>query len=236
MINLPLVNQDSLDLSVSEKFSAEYHKHGAFPNGLSPYKFIVETEINTGAWFDNVLCELPDNAVIVDIGMNVGLFTLYLGAKSRKFYGIEPCEYHIEIAKELFEKLGYDVTVYKGVIYNKNGMVGLWEAPENTTSNRVGDTAPTKVESKTLKSFFDENGIEKVDFLKMDCEGSEKQIILQDPTIDEALKKCKTIFIETHCGDAYMSLEEVNLLVDKIVGLGFKCRESIRKGSFYFTQ
>lgn len=236
MITLPQVTGNTLDLSVSPKFAFEHDREGAFPNGQSALKYIIDTEIKTGAWHDEILTTLPDNAVIVDVGMNVGLFSLYLESRNRKFYGIEPCGYHIDVAKELFEKFGFDATIYEGVLYSKDGMVTLWEAPENTTSNRVGAGAPTKVESRRLKTFLEENEIDEVDLLKIDVEGAEKAIILEDKTIGEALRKCKLIFIETHVGDAYMTVAEKNELVVKIIGFGFSCREAKRAGSYYFTR
>src|ERR1035437_8676031 len=174
MINLTQVNGEVIDLSISPKFVDHYNKEGAFA------KFILDNELNPGAWYDDILAQLPDDATIVDVGMNVGLFTLYLPAKQRKFYCVEPCEAHIEVAEELFSKFGYNAQIVKGVISNKCAPVRFFEEPQNTTSNRIGQDGKKVVQSNTLFNFFKIPELAKVDLLKVDAEGSERDIFLYD--------------------------------------------------------
>lgn len=228
MIALKQLRGQVVDLSVSARFICHYHRYGS----LAPY--IIDNEINNGGWYDELLTSIPEDAVIVDIGANVGLFSAYIGGPGRTYYCVEPCENHTIVLKDLMGSLGYVAHVYKGVIYNHHGMVNLVEAPENTTSNRVVEWGGLSVQALTLNAYFEILGLESVDFLKMDCEGSEKQIILEDPTIGEALKKCKLIFIETHTGDGYMTLSERDELVARVAGFGFKVVPGKRAGSFYF--
>jgi FkbM family methyltransferase len=227
-IELKQVTGTTLDLSVSNKFVYHYNKSGSFA------KYILDAEINAGLWYDDVLRGLPDNAVIVDVGANVGLFSLYFEAKQRKFYCVEPAFNHNLVMRDLFDKLGYNAQIFEGVIYNKDGEAPYLEEPQNTTSNKVGDGG-RPVKSKTLLTYFNDNNLQNVDLLKLDCEGSEKQIILDDPTIDEALKRCKLIFIETHTGKPYMTLSERDALIEKINKLGFHFTEGARQGSYYFV-
>lgn len=228
MIELKQYNGNVIDLSQSAKFAYHYHKPGAYA------KYILENEINNGMWADEILGTIADDAVIIDAGMNVGLFSLYLEAKNRTFYGVEPCAQHILVANDLLAKFGHAFCIYEGVLFNKDGMVTLCEAPENTTSNRVGEGGGLKVESRRLKTFLEERNIEEVGLLKLDVEGSEKQIILEDPSIGEALAKCKIVFIETHVAPGYMTIEERDAMLEKIQGFGFTVLEARRAGSYYF--
>ena len=230
MINLTQVNGEVIDLSISPKFVEHYNKEGAFA------KFILDNELNPGSWYDDILAQLPDDATIVDVGMNVGLFTLYLPSKQRKFYCVEPCIEHIVVARELFTKFGYDYSIYSGVVYSSDGVVKLFEEPQNTTSNRVGSDGKKSVESVTLKTLFENYKLDKIDLLKLDCEGAERQIILQDPTVQDALSKVKVLFLETHTGDGtvYMTVEEKDALLDKIKSFGFTYKAGNRHDSHYF--
>jgi FkbM family methyltransferase len=230
MIELKQIDGTVIDLSISPKFVEHYNKPSAYA------KYILDNEINNGQWDDDLLLNLPDDAVIFDIGMNVGLFSLYLPAKQRKFYCVEPCEAHIEVAKELFSIFGYKAEIWKGVISNKVGPVKFFEEPQNTTSNRIGNDGNKWVQSETLKNIFKTHGLEKIDLLKIDAEGSEREIILYDPTVQEALTKCKIVFVETHTGDGtvYMTVEERDQLIDKIKSFGFTYKLGNRHDSHYF--
>ncbi len=232
MIELTQVSGELLDLSISPKFVEHYNKPSAFA------KFILDNEINNGSWYDDLLANLPDDATIVDVGMNVGLFSLYLPAMHRKFYCVEPCEAHIEVAQELFDKLGYNVQIAKGVISNRVAPVKFFEEPQNTTSNRIGNDGNKIVQSNTLFNFFKIDGLEKIDLLKIDAEGSEKDIFLYDPTIGEALQKVNILFLETHTGDGtvYMTVEEKDMLLDKIKSFGFTYKAGNRHDSHYFIK
>lgn len=229
MIELKQVTGPTIDLSISNKFVYHYNKAGSFA------KYILDAEINAGLWYDELLATLPDNAVIVDVGANVGLFSLYLEARQRKFYCVEPAFNHNLVMRDLFDRLGYNAEIFEGVIYNKDGEAPYLEEPQNTTSNKVGEGG-RPVKSKTLLTYFNDNNLQEVDLLKLDCEGSEKSIVLEDPTVGEALQRCKLIFVETHTGGPYMTLEEAKALVVKIGSLGFYVSGGAREGSYYFKR
>jgi len=60
------------------------------------------------------------------------------------------------------------------------------------------------VNSISLKQIFDNNNITNCDFLKLDCEGSEYEIIKNLPT--EYFKKIKKMIIEYHMADTHPEL------------------------------
>lgn len=227
MILLKAITGKVADLSISDKFKAHYSK----PNTYA--KYIIENEINPGEWYDYLLENLPENAVIVDAGANVGLFSIYLNGKGRKFYCIEPTAVHVEIAQDVFEKLNCDATIFEGVIFNKDGHVNLFEENSNSTMNRVGEKG-SLVQSMTLKTFFETNRLEKVDLLKLDVESAEQQIILEDPTVDEPLQKCNLVFIEVHPQDGFGNKVDVLGIITKMKSLGFTHKRGQKPMSHYF--
>lgn len=226
MIPLQQVTKNIIDLSESEAFVAHYNKKDSWA------KYILDKEINNGKWYDELLSQIPDDGVIIDAGANVGLFTLYLSGKNRKFYCIEPTHYHIRVMVELFEKFHIDATIYKGVLYKEDGEVGLFEEKGNSTMNRIGNGS--RVNAVTLKTFLANNKLEKVDFLKLDIEGGEWAVIMEDPTIEEPLKKCSVVFIETHSG--WWGGGKESDLIAKMKSFGFKHKAGKREMSHYFVR
>lgn len=227
MIALKQVNGNIIDLSVSEKFKAHYLKGNTYA------KFIIDNEINTGSWYDSLFDQLPEEAVIVDAGANVGLFAAYMATGKRKFYCIEPTLSHVEILVDVTDKLEIPVEIFNGVIFNKDGYVNLFEESSNSTMNRVS-TDGTLVKSFTLKTLLQNWKLESVDLLKLDVESAEQQIILEDHTIGEALSKCKMVLIEVHPQDGFGNAVDVKGIIAKMKSLGFVHKEGAKSLAHYF--
>ena len=103
---------------------------------------------------------------------------------------------------------------------------------DNTTCSKVSNNGKINVKSKTLLEYFNNLNIGKVDLLKLDCEGSEQQIILEDPTIDDVLKKCKVVFIEVHT-QPWGNTDEQGI-INKMKSLDFTHKSGKRNLSHYF--
>ena len=228
MIPLKKIDGNVIDLSVSPLFMQHYANKNSFA------QYILDKEINNGVWYDEILAKLPEDAVIVDAGSNVGLFSLYLNKKGRKLFCIEPSSSHISVAQELFKKLGCEATIWEGVLYNIDGEVRLYADAGNSTMNRVSESG-WLVKARTLKSFFDICRLKSVDLLKLDVEGSEWKIIMEDETIGDALNKCKVVFIETHPG-FFGNGDNEQPMIDKIMSLGFSHTKGTRDCSHYFIK
>ena len=226
MIELKQINGNIIDLSKSEKFVEHYNK----PNSFA--KYIIENEINNGLWYDDCLKELPEYSTIVDIGANVGLFSLYLGNIHRKYFMVEPLKNHIDVCLDVFTSLNYYGEIFEGVISNTNNDIQFDEVLDNTTCSKVSNNGKINVKSKTLLEYFNNLNIDKVDLLKLDCEGSEQQIILEDPTIDDVLKKCKVVFIEVHT-QPWGNTDEQGI-INKMKSLDFTHKSGKRNLSHYF--
>ncbi len=231
MVAVKQINRNIIDLSESPKFLAHYVKANTYA------KYIIDNEINRGFWYDSILASIPNDAVVVDAGANVGLFTAYMNVGNRKFFCIEPTQIHVEIAKEVFEKMNCNAEIFEGVISNTNGHACLFEEQSNSTMNRINFSgSDNRVDSLTLKSFFEKYSLEKVDLLKLDVESAEQQIILEDPTVDEPLKKCKVVFIEVHPQDGFGNKVDVDGIIDKMKSLGFTHKAGMKEFSHYFIQ
>lgn len=230
MIAMKQVNGNIIDLSVSEKFKEHYSKSNSYA------KYIIDNEINTGQWHDFLFEKLSDDAVIVDAGANVGMFTAYMdGGKNRKFYCIEPTHSHVEVLEDIIIKLKLQAEIFEGVLWKEDGYINLFQEPSNSTMNRVG-TSGDKVRAFTLKTLLENCKLESVDLLKLDIESAEQQVILEDSTIGEALTKCKMILIEVHPQDGFGNRVDVNAIIEKVKTFGFVHKEGVKSLSHYFYQ
>lgn len=128
---------------------------------------------------DYVRVELND--VVVDIGANYGVFSLYSQKfKPKKVFALEPI-------KSTFNKMSenlksYGVTCINKAIGSKDGFehFAVTDVNGNNFSyNNLDAYHPSQVigdetvESITFNSFINENNIKYIDFLKVDCEGGE---------------------------------------------------------------
>jgi len=153
--------------------------------------------------------ELTDPKLIIDGGANVGMASLYFAAKYPQaiIYAIEP-----EV--ENFKILQRNCAHSSNIILKR---AALWPTKEklsltNTTGNDAWSFAVEEklgeVETITIDQILEESGAGKVDLLKLDIEGSERELFMNEPAW---LNKIDQIAIELHdrykpgCSQAFYS-------------------------------
>lgn len=133
--------------------------------------------------------------IVVDVGANVGLFSLYMAPFSKKIYALEP---HLES----FEKLKSNTSGYENIkpinkaLWSHTGEYTMHEEGDGGHSLVVGDRNLI-VKTTTLSDLIKDEGIKWIDVLKIDCESSEKQFM---PTVEfkTALSKVNKVVGEFH--------------------------------------
>lgn len=133
--------------------------------------------------------------VVIDIGANIGSFSIYAAYFKAKVYAIEPEPHNLKALKNNIKLNGLDlsITVCPYGISDYEGIATISDTGGGSTIVDDGIYG-AEINVITLDSFFEKNAIQDVDFLKIDVEGSEPNIIL--PTSKEYLNKCKNIAIE----------------------------------------
>ena len=113
--------------------------------------------------------EVEEGDIVVDIGASVGPFTYSILHKNPKqVFCFEPSEREF---KTLVKNLrGYQVIPIPKGISNVNSIV---------KSNMLFG-GENEMETLTFKRFIDLYNIEKIDFIKTDCEGGEYDIFIED--------------------------------------------------------
>lgn len=164
---------------------------------------------------------LSDNAIIVDLGANVGYTMVhfaYLYPMSN-IYGVEIDEGNFFQAKQNLQPLEKRAKIIHAAVWHENGKVvygGDQEWGFRILDKNDNMEIKNEVEAKTIDSIFDEFNLTIIDYLKMDVEGAEGKI-LQNP--EKWIKKVKSIKIEYH----YQNTFEIcsNLLQKH----GFECKK-----------
>ena len=211
---------ETYDLSKSEKF-LEHHNtpHSKttaileqFQNGF--YSFLEDNQ----------------EVVMVDLGANIGLFSLYMSSICSEIYSVEPTPSHIEIMKDLLDKLQVkNIFPNQVAIHTKNGEEEFQLNSSNSRMNSFlrhgidpGGTDSVTVPTTTLADFIKNTVKKRVNFVKMDIEGFEN-IIVHDPSFEEAIKEIDAIYVEVHDFEGVGKMEEnVNRVVERLESLGKK--------------
>ena len=141
--------------------------------------------------------------VVVDIGASVGPFTRsILNKNPKKVICLEP---HPELFKTLVKNTSEynNVTCLNQGISSVDGDVifdGLYN--DDLDPNYIGDDLWKKISSGkgiTFKTLIKEQKLDKIDFLKIDCEGGEYNVFTND-NFDWIKKNVKKISGEWHFG------------------------------------
>jgi FkbM family methyltransferase len=126
--------------------------------------------------------QLPDDAVILDVGANLGWYSLLLGRRfpRARIHAFEPEPRNLALLRENVARNGLaNVTVHGAAVAERVGTVQLYPYPEKNMGRHsvlpIHDAAPVAVPAVALDGFLAEQGIPplRVGFVKIDIEGYE---------------------------------------------------------------
>ena len=175
---------------------------------------------------------LSEKPVIVDIGANAGYFSILMLTKflEAKLYCFEPIPAnHQVLLKNLYNNLGSDdrIKIYEcAVVGKKVDKLSMYYTAKDSFSisasrfnNFDHNKDPISVKTITLEEIVS-SVKEKVDLLKLDCEGGEYDIIYETSigTFDDV----KQIVMEVH--DLDKQKNNITGMSDYLNSLDFKTR------------
>lgn len=199
-------------------------------NGLSFYNANQNTlsifkEIFVNNIYNRGEVKIKEGDVVFDIGANVGVFSLYASLiNGTKVYAFEPHPTNFKVLLnnvnqnkitniECFEfALGIDNE--DRILIEGNIAGGHKISNEKELANSEGSL---KVKSVTLARMKETLNIDTIDFVKLDCEGAEGEIIKS--LGQDGLKKINKMAIEFHDNHSVLSHEEI---LNELQNSGFK--------------
>ncbi len=150
---------------------------------------------------------LSPGDVVVDIGANVGVFSTFLTtvASPLRIFSYEPSsENYRMLSKNIAENhLESQIQAFQSAVSSQNGVQALYLNARGSGGNSLFESSVSEtfsgqevVSVVTLEGIFDKNGLSQIDFLKLDCEGAEWEILMYSSL--STLSKVKQIAFEWH--------------------------------------
>jgi len=128
---------------------------------------------------------LVDGMTFVDLGANVGYYTLFasgIAGNSGNVYAFEPDPTNYAYLQRSIQANGCrNVVAVRKAISNKSGTMNFVPDPNRAEGFLIegsGDGRSIPVQTLTLDDFFRDQGWPSVQLIKMDIEGSEQQALM----------------------------------------------------------
>jgi len=171
--------------------------------------------------------------IIVDIGANVGFFALYASYLNPQvaIHAFEPFPKNAnQLKNNLLLNSNCRIHFHPEAVSDKTGAAALYFTPgiDSGCSLSQPKSQSCSVNVVSINDLFNLCGVEKIDLLKLDCEGSELGIL--SAISREQLSKIRSVIMEYH------DLAEVESLQRILFDSGFKCELFPQINTLYASQ
>jgi len=152
--------------------------------------------------------EIKENDTIIDVGGHIGLFMLFCEqfCHKGKIYCFEPASDNYKIFLDNTKLNNFkNVFPFNIAVSKQDGKIPLY-LNDDTSGHSIflKNSNSIQVDSITLQKIFDLYNIEKCNLLKLDCEGSEYEII--DSLPESYFSMIDKMIIEYHFAEKYPKL------------------------------
>jgi FkbM family methyltransferase len=203
--NWPTMFLDHTHLLPKGPVSYRFRSGEIFQARANTYDVNAIEEVWLGRVYNPPGFEIGPNETVVDVGAHIGAFTVYAAQMAGRVFAFEPTEENFaHLTANIESNALKNVTAIRAAVSGSSGTRQMFILE----GDHMGSLYPlehgdrqTTVESTTLECFFAEHGIDRVHFLKLDCEGSEFDILLNAP--DTLLAKLDKISMEVHPSESH---------------------------------
>ena len=172
--------------------------------------------------YNPVSLRIESNDIVVDIGANIGVFTLFAARRTQNtIYAFEPFPENIEFLNRNIRINGlYNITSHCVAVCDKIGSAKLFISGISAGHLLFNHSIEGKLEkyikvpTTTLQRIMDVNNLEQIDFLKLDCEGSEGSILMSTPK--DYLQRIKKIAMEFHDNVSQLKHDGIQRLLKEL--------------------
>ena len=168
---------------------------------------------------------IKDGWIALDLGANIGYFTLLMAQKCRKVYSFEPSDSAFGLLQKnvKLNKLQDKVTLENKAVGSASSNMKLYHEPLGSGGNSFVNIAggdSEDVECVSLDEYF--KGKEKPDIIKMDVEGWEEDAILGGK---EVFKNAQFILFENNVTLLVARHKKGTEVMDMLKGFGFEIKK-----------
>jgi len=165
------------------------------------------------------------NDVVVDIGANIGIVTLFAALRTKKtVHAFEPspedCKF---LNRNILTNRLHNIVVHNVAVCDKTENLTRLYLEHSVADSLFAAECSTKkyieIPSVTLQYIMDSMAIEEIGFLKIDCEGCEGLIFSSTPI--DYFRKVKKMEVEFHDNLSPLKHDAIQRLMEKA---GFKVR------------
>lgn len=204
-LNIKFLSGDAIGRSI--------YKRGCYDMDISQY--IMEN------------IQFQDKDVFLDIGANIGWYSLLLGKNNSNLtiYSFEPDPINLGLLKENVKNNHLkNITIIPKALSDRTGSAILYKYPNKNAGRHsllpINDYQKVKVETQTLNEFIKEvlDSDQIIRFIKIDVEGFEFQVFKYG---EKALERTENVLLEFT--PEYMKIEDKKDFVNLLQSLGFQC-------------
>lgn len=170
--------------------------------------------------------EIAPEDVVVDIGAHIGIFTLFAARQTRNgVYSYEASPTNFACLTANIAANGFShVHATHAAVADRDGTLSLYLQP-GTGANRISDVAAdaavdrVEVPAVSLGKIIEDHKLQRIDLVKMDCEGAEGLIL--PSTSPDHLARIRRLMMEFHDHLSPLRHEELEYLLQSA---GFQTR------------
>jgi FkbM family methyltransferase len=160
--------------------------------------------------------EIGPADTVVDVGSHVGVFAIFAAEKASagRVIAVEPISGNYELLEQnILLNSSRNVVPLRAAISGKSGPVRIFLAEQNIEhsihANLIHKTTGQEmiVQGLSLADLMETQKINRIDFLKINCEGAEYDILLN--CTDDTLRKIRRISLQYHNIDSQLNKDRL---------------------------
>jgi len=224
------IKRKNLDLSQERIVSVLDNKLETISNDKGISSELIIYKIHEPLTTSLIIKKLTKGMHCIDIGSNIGYYAILESSKignNGMVWSVEPSPQNFEtLSKNIILNQRKNIKCYNIAIGSGNGKIDFliskksnWSKIKNESDHIENGDKIIQVDIMTLDSFSEKNEIEKVDLLRMDVEGYERNIIEGSMNFLEKFKPI--LMIEVH--KMIIGNNGTNEFLEKLQLMNYEC-------------
>jgi len=219
-----VIEINSADLTIKFRIGSDYL--------TARYGKTADLFVLKETYFDKIYDGDYHGNFVIDVGGYIGETALFFAQRgARRVFCVEPAPDNFRLLEQNISQSSFKdkIVIIRAAILDKDGIVEFYTNNQNYAAHHVANShefmkiytrenSKYNVQAMSFQSLIEYTGLEEVDVVKLDCEGSEYDILLGTP--DSVLKRVRKYIIEYH--------NAPDILVKRLDDLGYKVREKFR--------